>query len=118
MPMPVSATAKVTHSRPSARAVTCHLACGVNFSAFRDEVRRICDSFLSSVIDLVTSTGFFERQDTDSDDRIGLNIPRSAENRSTISTTRAKSSRAPLVDLREIQQVVHHLGELRRGRLE
>ena len=49
MPMPVSVTANSIIWPSMTRALTRTSPCGVNFSALEMKLRRICDSFLSSV---------------------------------------------------------------------
>jgi hypothetical protein len=72
-------------SASSMRAETRTSPSGVNLSAFEMKLRRICETFLSSVYSLISSSGSSNTSDTEDDATMGLNMPRSAANRSTIS---------------------------------
>ena len=92
------------------RAVTRTSPSGVNLSALEMKLRRICDSFLSSVNSLMSPCGSSNTSEMEVLATMGLNMPRSAENRSTISnhsgemvtrpaSTLARSSRSPTMSV-------------------
>ena len=58
------------------------------------------------------SCGSSKTSDTESLCRIGLNMPRSAENRSTMSNHAGEMVTRPGLDLGQVEQVVDHLGQL------
>jgi hypothetical protein len=93
-----------------------HFAFGVNLSALEMKLRRICDSFLSSVNSLMSPCGSSNSNEMEVLATMGLNMPRNADNRSTSSNHSGRDGDAPGFDLGEVEQIAHHVGELARRR--
>ena len=115
--MPVSVTENRTRSPSSSVAVTRTSPRVVNLSAFEMKLRRICESLRSSVKIAGTPRGSSKISDTSLEARIGLNMPRSAENRSTMSnqagemvmrpaSTLARSSRSLTISVSSDAEVL------------
>ena len=89
MPMPVSATANTT-ARPSSlgRALTRTSPRSVNLSAFEMKLRKICETFASSVCSAGSALTSSKARISDSLTSSGRSMPRSAPKRfSTVNST-------------------------------
>ena len=95
MPMPLSVTANVMLPSVFSRADTRTSPLSVNFSALEMKLRRIWDSFLSSVNRREDCCGSSKTSVTSWLVSTGRNMPRSAENRSTISNQAGEISTRP-----------------------
>ena len=116
MPIPVSATEQTTDA-PSGvrRAVTRISPRSVNFSAFERKLRRICDTLPSSVCRSGTSSGSSNTRATDSFTSSGRSMPRRAREEVLEIELRRPHDRLARLHRREVEQVVHQLGQVVGG---